>query len=137
MARLYGIHQKMSRIMVNRQASCYPKQCLRSIPGAFKATPIPVLETETFIAPIDIHLEQLQAKAKYRLRAGGQAKFINTAYGKIANKLRGKAGRRRIPQPTPGSQKHNWAQKILANAQPTPFLDPLSPWSKIPWRLTL
>lgn len=36
-------------------------KCLRTIAGAFKATPISVLEAETFIAPIGIHLDQLQA----------------------------------------------------------------------------
>lgn len=41
-------------------------KCLRTIAGAFKAMPIPVLEAETFITPIDIHLDQLQAKARYR-----------------------------------------------------------------------
>lgn len=66
---------------------------LRTVTGAFKATPIPVLEAETFIAPIDVHLDQLQAKARFRLRADGQAKFIATACKTIANKLRGKAGR--------------------------------------------
>lgn len=46
-------------------------KCLRTVTGAFKATPIPVLEAERFIAPIDVHLDQLQAKARYRLRAVG------------------------------------------------------------------
>lgn len=83
----------------------------------------PSSKTLKFIAPIDIHLDQLQAKARYRLRAGGQAKIITAACSKIANKLRGKAGRKRTPQPTPGSQKHNWAKKLLANPQVTPFPD--------------
>ena len=42
-------------------------KCLQTIAGAFKATPILVLEAETFIAPIDIHLDQLQVKARYQL----------------------------------------------------------------------
>lgn len=46
-------------------------KCLHAIAGAFKATPIPVLQAGTFIAPIDDYLDQLQAKARYRLRAGG------------------------------------------------------------------
>lgn len=47
------------------------KKCLRIIARAFKATPIPVLEAETFTAPIDVHLDPLQANATYRLRAPG------------------------------------------------------------------
>ena len=38
---------------------------LWTIARAFKATLILVLKAETFIAPIDIHLDQLQAKARY------------------------------------------------------------------------
>lgn len=87
---------------------------------------------KTFIALIDVHLDQLQAKASYRLRAGGQANFITTACNKIANKLRGKARRRLVLQPTPGDQKHNWAKKLLANPRTIPFPDPLPPWSENP-----
>ena len=70
--------------------SVIQNNCLRAIAGAFKATPISVLEVETFIAPIDTHLDMLQAQARYRLRAGGQLKIISSACNKIADKLRGK-----------------------------------------------
>ena len=103
-------------------------KCLRTIAGAFKATPIPVLEAETFITPIDIHLDQLQAKARYRLHIGGQSKFIARACKVIANKLRGKAGRKRVQEPTPGVLKHNWARNLLANAPIVLFPDPPPPW---------
>lgn len=43
-------------------------RCLRTVAGAFKATSILVFAAETFIAPIDSHLNQLQAKARYQLR---------------------------------------------------------------------
>ena len=76
-------------------------KCLRTIAGAFKAIPISVLEAETFIAPIDIHLDQLQAKARYRLRVNGQSKFIARTCTSIANKLRGKAGRKRAQKNQP------------------------------------
>lgn len=71
-------------------------KCLRTIAGAFKATSIPVLEAETFIAPIDVYLDHFQAKAQYRLCVGSQAKFIVIACTAIANKLQGKAGHKRI-----------------------------------------
>lgn len=107
-------------------------KCLRTISGAFKATPIPVLEAETFIPPIDIHLDQLQAKARYRLRIGGQSKFIARACKIIASKLRGKAGRKRVQKPTPGVLKHNWARNLCADAPIVSFPDPPPPWSEIP-----
>ena len=76
--------------------------CLRTIAEAFKANPIPVLEAGTYITPIDVYLDQLQAKARYRLRIVGQLEFIARTCKSIANKLRGSAGRRREQQPTPG-----------------------------------
>ena len=47
--------------------SVMQNNCLRTIAGAFKATPIPVLEAETYIAPIDVYLDTLQAQAGHRL----------------------------------------------------------------------
>ena len=107
-------------------------KCLRTIAGAFKATPISVLEAETFIAPIDIHLDQLQAKAQYRLRVNGQSKFIAKTCTSIANKLRGKAGCKRAQKPTPGILKHKWAKNMLANTLIALFPDPPPPWSETP-----
>ena len=107
-------------------------QCLRMIAGAFKATPISVLEAETFIATIDIHLDQLQAKARYRLRDTGQSRFIARTCTSIANKLRGKAGRQRAQKPTTGVLKHEWARSMLADAPTTPFPNPPPPRSNVP-----
>ena len=110
--------------------SIMQNKCLRTIAGAFKAMPIPVLEAETYIAPIDIHLDHLQAKARYRLRVGGQAKFIAKNCKAIANKLRGKSGRTRAQKPTLGTEKHDWARKLLADAPIISFPDPLPPWTE-------
>ena len=67
--------------------SVMQNKCLWTVAGAFKTTPILVLEAETFIAPIDSYLDQLQAKARYWLRIGGQSKFIAKACKAITNKL--------------------------------------------------
>lgn len=53
---------------------------LGTIAGGFKANPFPVLGAEAFIA-----LDRLHAKAGYRLRVGGQVKFITKACETIAN----------------------------------------------------
>ena len=103
-------------------------RCLRTVAGAFKATPIPVLEAETHIAPIDVYLDQLQAKARYRLRITGQKALANSACKIIANKLRERAGRRKTPPPTPGELKHTWAKAIL-NGEAAVRLPPSAP----PW----
>ena len=118
-----GISNKLAVIQNN---------CLRTIARAFKATPIPVLEAETYIAPIDIHLDQLQAQARHRLCQGGQKKFIINACNSIANKLRGRAGRKLAPASTPGTLKYAWAKKITSDTQKSlmPVANP--PWAETP-----
>lgn len=51
-------------------------RCLRIVAGAYKATPIEVLQAETMLPPMQVHLDQLQAKARSRLKINGQAAFI-------------------------------------------------------------
>ena len=79
--------------------SVMQNNCLRTIAGAFKATPISVLEAETFKARIVTHLDILQAHTRHRLRAGGQLKIIPSICNKIADKLQGKAGCNRLHSP--------------------------------------
>ena len=99
-----------SNVITNKLAVIQNKR-LRNIAGAFKATPIAVLEAETFIASIDIHLDQLQAQTRQRLCRNGQKSFITNACNKIANKLRGRAGRKRAPVITPGTLKYAWPRE--------------------------
>ena len=91
-------------------------RCLQTIAGAFKAMPIPVLEAEMYIAPINTYLDHLQAEAQYQLQVRGQAKFIAKNCKTIANRLQDKSGCIRVQKPTPGTEKHNWARKLLADA---------------------
>lgn len=107
MVRPYGHSKRCEEVKVVVKLLVMQNKCLRIVAGAFKASPISVVEAETFIAPIDIHLDQLQAKASYRLCMGGQAKVISAACKTITTKLRGKAGCERVHQPTSGVQKHS------------------------------
>ena len=111
--------------------SVMQNNCLRTIAVAFKATPISVLEAETFIAPIDTHLDMLQAQARHRLRAGGQLKIISSACNKIADKLRGKAGRKRLQKPTPGELKHIWAKSLLIDSKIVQAPKAHPPWFEV------
>ena len=117
---------------ISNKLAVIQNKCLRTIAGAFKATPIAVLEAETYIAPIDIHLDQLQTQARHRLCQGGQKKFIINACNSIANKLRGRAGRKRAPASTPGMLKHAWAKKIISDTHKiaSPVAHP--PWAEPP-----
>ena len=117
---------------ISNKPAVIQNKCLRTIAGAFKATPIAVLEAETYIAPIDIHLDQLQTQARHRLCQGGQKKFIINACNSIAKKLRGRAGRKRAPASTPGMLKHTWAKKIISDTHKiaSPVVHP--PWAEPP-----
>ena len=70
----------------------------------------------------------LQAQARHRLRAGGQLKIISSACNKIADKLRGKAGRKRLQKPTPGELKYIWAKSLLIDSK---IVQP--PKAHLPW----
>ena len=133
MVRRYGIRQKnIKKSSSTEKLAVLQNRCLWMISGTFKAMTIPALEAKMFISPIDIHLDQLQAKAQDQLRIGGQSKFIARICKIIANKLRGKAGRKRIQKPTLGVLKHNWARNLCADAPIISFPDPPPPWSEIP-----
>lgn len=60
---------------------------LSTIGWAFRAAVVPVFEAETYKAPVDAYFDQLLAKVRSRLRAGGQARFIATTCNAIANTL--------------------------------------------------
>lgn len=71
-------------------------KCLRTIARAFLATPIPIPKAEAHTAPIDNYLDQLQAKARHGLRVEGSSEFIAKTFKALANKVRGKADRKRM-----------------------------------------
>ncbi len=61
---------------------------LRVVSGAYKATPVRNLETETFVPPIDIYLDRRLADFERRLVATGMAQRVRDAQATIANSLR-------------------------------------------------
>lgn len=104
-------------------------RCLRTIAGAYKATPIPELEKKTNVVPIIMHLEQMQVAARQRLHESGCRRQVKAAAKKIQEKLRSQRGRRGAPGPTPGEKKYAWASTILGQTNfdfcgqkfPTPY----------------
>ena len=91
--------------------SVVQNKCLRKIAGAYKATPVHSLEAETYVTPISLHLEQLQAKARYRLRHSGQANLVTKICKRVAGNLRNKTGPIRASIETPGKKKSMWTKK--------------------------
>lgn len=56
--------------------------------GAYKATPIPVLEAKTFISLLDLYLDAKLAQFRLRYKESGMERLINEACVSIQNKLR-------------------------------------------------
>ena len=108
--------------------SVVQNRCLRKIAGAYKATPIRSLEAETHISPISLHLSQLQAKARERLRNNGQAKLIAKACKEVAYKLRNRTGPTRRITETPGRKKHTWSKELVTPPPATPLPCRCPPW---------
>ena len=84
---------------------------LRTVAGAFRATPIPVLEAECTIPPIDLYMDTLHASFHQRLLRSKTQALIDSACQRIRNQLRGRRGRRRHSKPTPGQARKRWASK--------------------------
>ena len=97
---------------------------LRTVAGAYRATPIAVLEAETHIPPITVHLNRLQRNARRRLEQG--SRYIKKSCKTIGDKLRGTRGRRRAETLTPGVRKLKWAIPAMNPVKKTPT--PTPPW---------
>ena len=62
-------------------------QCLRAVAGAYRATPVRSLETETFVPPLDLYLNGRVAQFEGRIEESGMAQLIRDSCTTIARKL--------------------------------------------------
>ena len=89
--------------LIENKLAVIQDRCLRTVAGAYRATPVPVLEAETHIPPIAIQLNRLQRNARRRLEHSSG--HIKKSCKLIAETLRGARGRRRNAALTPGRRK--------------------------------
>lgn len=129
-----------SRKTVNKKLQTIQNTGIRRVLGAYKATPTAVLEAEAGIPPIDLHIDSLQLKARQRLHSSGMTTLINQACSRIRSQLRGRRGRTRTHQRTPGQAKTTWAQEpqpvnTHTDPQQVPpsFKDPKK-WLETKWK---
>ena len=80
-------------------------RCLRTIAGAYKATPTSLLESETGILPIRTYLSVLQAQYQARTKNTPVQALIKKTCKRIQTQLQGQQGCRRICKETPGNRK--------------------------------
>jgi hypothetical protein len=85
-------------------------KCLRVVAGAYKATPIRALETETYTPPLDLYLDGRLAAFRDRLANSRVGQSIQEACKVIQRRLRNKKGRRRGYRPIPSLFKDDWAR---------------------------
>ena len=74
-------------------------QCLRTVAGAYRATPTRNLETETYVPPLHLYLDKRLADFEARLAITGKAELIRNAYTAVATHLRNRLGRPRPRAP--------------------------------------
>lgn len=105
---------------IARDLATAQSRCLRVVAGAYRATPVRSLETETYVPPIDLYLNKRLADFEERLERTGKAELIRTACAAIATQLRRRPGPRRgrprrrvedlLPHRDSGTTKAQWAR---------------------------
>jgi len=79
---------------ISAQISILQSECLRTVCGAYRATPIRSLETEAAVPPIDLYLNLRVAEFEQRIRRTGKDVLIKQACAAVANRLRRRRRRR-------------------------------------------
>src|SRR6266516_7244323 len=87
-------------------------RCLCTIAGAYKATPIPLLESETGVLPIRTYLSILQAQYQACTKDLLVRALLKKACKRIQTQLQGQQGRQRMQKETPSNSKDAWYQAL-------------------------
>ena len=119
--------KEVKKSAVSNKLAVIQNKCLRAVTGAFRATPVAVLEAESHIPPITNHLDHLQINARHRLTATGAATLVKKTCQKIAGRLRGTRGRARTAAATLGARKQVWVDQLQVD--PIKRIPPIPP----PW----
>ena len=88
-------------------------KCLRTVAGAYRATPIKRLEVETYTAPIDLQADGLALGFQLRLEASGMEALVKGRCNRV-KRITSRGPIRRIPPPTPGQLRKGWVQRLIA-----------------------
>lgn len=96
-----------------RTLATIQNDCLRTALGAYRATPVQVLEAEATIPPIQNHLDRLVMKHQ---AFKGIHPLTIEGNRAIRRRLKGKRGKARPQHSTPSQEKEAWAlQELEAN----------------------
>ncbi len=92
-------------------------KCFRNIFEIFCVTLVSILEIETHVFFIDLHLNQLQTYARYRMQIESMSLMIRKECDKITHKLSTNFDRFRIHKETSDEFKRAWAELQLFTNQ--------------------
>jgi hypothetical protein len=84
--RVKGIAKKLATMQ---------SKCLRVVAGAYRATPVRLLEVETATPPLDLYLDKWVADFERRLERTGKGGLIQAVCNRVATRLRHRRQRRR------------------------------------------
>ena len=96
-------------------------KCLRTVTGAYRATPISTLEVEAYVPPIDLFLDSRLAAFQARQAGSKVEQFIENSCKQIQARIRNRRGRKAAQKRTVGEYKKNWAderEKRIQERQP-------------------
>jgi hypothetical protein len=92
-------------------------KCFRNIFEIFRVTFVSILEIETHVLFIDLHLNQLQTHARYRMRIEDMSLMIRKECDKITHKLSTNLDRSRTHKEISDEFKRAWAKLQLFTNQ--------------------
>jgi hypothetical protein len=89
-----------------RQLSKYQNKCLRTVAGAYKATPTRILEVEICISSLNIYLDSRVPIFRQQLRISGIKLIIERICERLKIKFRNRKKRKRRAKITPDQFKN-------------------------------
>jgi hypothetical protein len=114
---------------IARKLATTQSQCLRVVAGAYKATPVRFLETETATPPLDLYLNKWVADFEHRLDRTGKGQLIQAVCNRVATRLQQRRRQRRravvstlAPSLEFGPGRTAWAQAWLEDSLPEDIL---------------
>jgi hypothetical protein len=78
---------------ITRELYKEQSRCLRSVAGAYRATAIRTLETETYVPPLDLYLNNRLVQFESRLEESDTGQLIKNSCARVAAKLRNRNSR--------------------------------------------